>query len=91
MKAARETREQTAQIHAQVDGCLTRLAETPDLAEAFDDAVMREDKDAVVEVLRKGGLDGEITIEQLEADRSITFRLCAFIEWGCVSVFIGWE
>ena len=65
MQAARESRDRIAQVHGQVDSFLIRLAEAPDLAEPLDDAVRREDQDAVVEVLRKGGLEGEITVENL--------------------------
>jgi hypothetical protein len=90
MKGARETRERTAQLHAQVDGFLARLADAPDLAEAFDDAVMREDRDAVVELLRTGGLEGEITIERLDADRYIHWSFCAALGVLCVSVFLEW-
>jgi hypothetical protein len=91
MNAARERRERTAQLHAQVDGFLIRLADTPDLAEAFDDAVMREDRDAVVELLRKSGLEGEITIEQLEADRRMEFTYCLIAGlFVCHKVVIGW-
>jgi hypothetical protein len=91
MKAARESREQTAQLHAQVDGFLNRLAETPDLAEAFDDAVMREEKDAVVEVIKRSGLEAEITIERLEADRRAEFRICTVLGFFvCINVAVDW-
>jgi hypothetical protein len=88
MKGARKSREQNAQLHAQVDGFLGRLAETPDLAEALDDAVRREDRDAVVEVLQKGGLEGEITIRQLEADRVLLIAFC--IDGHCKNFWFYW-
>ena len=90
MKAARESRDQITNIHGQVDGFLTRLAEEPDLAEPLDDAVRREDRDAVVEVLREGGLEGEITVDRLDPDRAIRITLCAGVDLGCVSVVFVW-
>jgi hypothetical protein len=93
MTAARETRERTAQLQAQVDGFLARLADAPDLAEAFDDAVMREDRDAVVELLRTGGLEGEITIDRIEADRRMDLHVCIGLtveSSSCIHFAIEW-
>jgi hypothetical protein len=88
MKGARRSRGQNAQLQAQVDDFLARLADTPDLAEALDDAVMREDRDTVVEVLRKGGLEGEFTIEKLEADRVLLIAFC--IDGHCAHIWFEW-
>ena len=91
MQAARESRERITQVHRQVDDFLARLAEEPDLAEPLDDAVRREDRDAVVEVLRKGGLDGEIKIDHLEADRRYELTYCAILgAWACLTVAVDW-
>jgi hypothetical protein len=90
MKAAGEARGHTAQAHAQVDRLLAQLGESSELATALDEAVMHEDREAVVELLKQRGLEGEIRIEKLEADRAVTFALCAFLDKYCVMVTIAW-
>jgi hypothetical protein len=91
MKAARESRKRTTAVHAQVDSFLGQLAKASELAEALDDAVMREDKNAVIELLKNGGLDGEITIEKIEADRMILIQLCVSGPgFSCIKIFIEW-
>jgi hypothetical protein len=88
MEAAGQSRKQTAEVHAQVDRFLAELGEQSELASAFDEAVMREDRDAVVELVRKGGVEGEITIEGIEADRRISITVCVWV--FCVTHSIEW-
>jgi hypothetical protein len=91
MKAAGDARHHTAQVHAQVDRLLAQLGESSELAAALDEAVMREDREGVVELLKKGGIEGEITIGAIDADRRMEFTVCAILGvFACVVVSVSW-
>lgn len=93
LKAAGEAHRHTAQVHAQVDRLLAELGESSELASALDQAVMNEDREAVVELLKGRGFEGEIRIEKLAADRMILLSFCVGSFGGptsCVQVFIEW-
>jgi hypothetical protein len=54
---------------------------------------MNEDREAVVELLKGRGFEGEIRIEKLAADRMILLSFCVGSFGGptsCVQVFIEW-
>jgi hypothetical protein len=90
MKAAGSTQEAQARAQAAVDALRSSLADSEPFAAQFDEAVMREDKDAILRLIAEAGVpeDIEVTIEELDADRSITLKFCIWVV--CISLTISW-
>jgi hypothetical protein len=90
IKAARRARDPQARTQAAADALLSLLAYSDVFAAQFDEAVARGDKDMILSLVAEAGApdDIEVTIDDLDPDRSITIKYC---RWGfCVSVTIEW-
>jgi hypothetical protein len=90
MEAARAARDPQARTQTAVEGLLSRLADSEKFAAQFDEAVAHEDKDMILKLIADAGApdDLEVTIEDLDPDRSIEIKYC---RWGvCVSIRVEW-
>jgi ribosomal protein L16 Arg81 hydroxylase len=90
MKVARRTRDAQARVQAAADALRSHLSHSESFATQFDEAVMREDRGAILGLIAEAGVheDIEVTIEALEADRSITIKFCF---WRiCITIRFDW-
>ena len=94
VKAARDARERQAKAQAQAqaaaDVLLSRLAESEEFAAQFDEAVMREDRDRILALIKEAGVsdEAEVTIVELNPDRMIQIKFCVWV--FCISVTFSW-
>jgi hypothetical protein len=93
MEAARAARDPQARTQAAVEGFLSRLADSEKFAGQFDEAVAHEDKDMILKLIAETGTtdDIQVTIEDLDPDRSIEIKVCwGPFNWYCVGLTIPW-
>src|SRR5215475_12923111 len=85
MKAARSSRDAQARVEAAATALRDHLAWEEGFATRFDEAVMREDRETVLACVAEAGVpeDVKVTIEELDADRSIMLRFCIWVV--CIS------
>jgi hypothetical protein len=86
MKAARRA----GGAQAAADVLLSHLAHSEAFAAQFDEAVMREDKDRILALIAEAGVpdEVEVTIVDLDPDRSLSIRFCVWV--FCVTVTFSW-
>jgi hypothetical protein len=93
MKAARRARHAQARTQATADMLLSLLGHSEVFAAQFDEAVARKDKKMILSLVAEAGTpdDIEVTIEDLDPDRSITLKICwGPFHWYCIGGSITW-
>lgn len=80
-------------IQRKVHSFVERLSKDNGLAVRLDTAVMKSDHISIEQLLRDEGLDGDITIRDIDPDRMIVIAICAgWTEGGmsCSIFTINW-
>jgi hypothetical protein len=93
MKAARRAQDAQAPTQAAADVLLSLLADSEVFAARFDEAVARRDEKMISSLVAEAGMpdDVEVSIEDLDPDRSITLKICGGpFHWYCIGGSITW-
>lgn len=90
MKVARRSGDAQARVHAAANALRSHLAHSEEFAAQFDEAVRREDRDAILALAGEAGVpeDAKVTIEAIDPDRMIELKICIWVI--CISIRIEW-
>jgi uncharacterized protein YigA (DUF484 family) len=90
MRSARRGRDTQARVHAAMEALRAHVASSEEFARRFDEAVMRENHQAILALVDEVGLpdEAEVRIVDLDADRRIRVEICIF--GHCGSITIEW-
>jgi hypothetical protein len=90
MQAARRGRDTQARVLAAADAFRAQVASSDDFARRLDEAVMRENREAILALVKEVGMpdEAEVSVLDLDADRRIRIEICIF--GYCVSITIEW-
>jgi hypothetical protein len=90
MEAARGSLETQSRLESEVRALGSQLAESEEFASRFDEAVMNEDRETVLRLVREAGVseEAEVTIQELDPDRRIRIEIC-ILSW-CIRCSCEW-
>lgn len=90
MRSARRGRDTQARVLAATEALRAQIAGSEAFAKRLDEAVMRENRKAILALVDEVGLPDEakVRILDLDADRRIRIEVCIF--GHCASITIEW-
>jgi hypothetical protein len=74
-----------------VERLVSQLGDSEEFAAQFDEAVMREDRDRILGLIKEAGVSDEVevSIVELDADRMIQIKFCIWVV--CISITFSWR